>query len=187
MLVRCLRASLLFVLLLFPALTFQSDLSGPNIVPIRTRETPRENRPGGTNFPEPTLRVDSSLVLIPAQVTTREGAPIMDLKRKDFRIYEDGTEQEITYFARDDAPVSVGLLLDSSGSMRNKSRSHPRLPRRSSRPPIRMTSFFWSNSTTTLSWPFPSPGIPMCSIVKSLMPGPSARQLYSTRFTWRWV
>ena len=118
MLVRCLRASLLFVLLLFPALTFQSDLDGPNvqIVPTRSRET----RPSDTSFPEPTLRVDSSLVLIPAQVTTREGAPIMDLKRKDFRIYEDGAEQEITYFAKDDAPVSIGLLLDSSGSMRNK-------------------------------------------------------------------
>ncbi|MBZ5635196.1 MAG: VWA domain-containing protein [Acidobacteriia bacterium] len=59
-------------------------------------------------------------MLIPAQVTTREGSPLMDLKRKDFRIYEDGAEQEITYFAKDDAPVSIGLLLDSSGSMRNK-------------------------------------------------------------------
>ena len=60
------------------------------------------------------------LVLIPAQVTTREGAPILDLKRQDFRIYEDGAEQEISYFAKDDAPVSIGLLLDSSGSMTNK-------------------------------------------------------------------
>ena len=121
MLVSCLRASLLFVLLLFPALTFQSDLSGPNILPIRTRSSaPRDNRPGDTSVPESTLRIDSSLVLIPAQVTTREGAPILDLKRNDFRIYEDGAEQEISYFAKDDAPVSIGILLDSSGSMRNK-------------------------------------------------------------------
>jgi VWFA-related protein len=118
MLVRCLRASLLFVLLLFPALTFQSDLNAPNIQIVRSRS--RETRPSDASFPEPTLRVDSSLVLIPAQVTTREGAPIMDLKRQDFKIYEDGAEQEITYFAKDDAPVSIGLLLDSSGSMRNK-------------------------------------------------------------------
>ncbi len=118
MLVRCLRASLLFVLLLFPALTFQSDLNGPNVqmVPVRSRE----NRPSNPSLPEPTLRVDSSLVLIPAQVTTREGSPMMDLQRKDFRIYENGAEQEITYFAKDDAPVSIGLLLDSSGSMRDK-------------------------------------------------------------------
>jgi Ca-activated chloride channel homolog len=118
MLVRCLRASSLFVLLLFPALTFQSDLDGPNvqIVPARSRE----NRPGNRTFPEANLRVDSSLVLIPAQVTTREGSPIMNLTRKNFQIFEDGAEQQITYFAKDDAPVSVGLLLDSSGSMKNK-------------------------------------------------------------------
>jgi VWFA-related protein len=118
MLVKCLRASLLFVLLLFPALTFQADLDGPNvrIVPTRSRET----RPSDVNFPEPTLRIDSSLVLIPAQVTTREGSPIMNLKQQDFRIFEDGTQQKVSYFAKDDAPVSIGLLLDSSGSMRNK-------------------------------------------------------------------
>jgi Ca-activated chloride channel family protein len=120
MLVRWLRASLLFVLLLFPALTFQSDSSGPKVQIVPTRS--REARPSDASFPEPTLRVDSSLVLIPAQVTTREGSPIMDLKRNDFRIFEDGAEQEISYFAKDDAPVSIGLLLDSSGSMKNKKR-----------------------------------------------------------------
>jgi Ca-activated chloride channel homolog len=123
MLVRCLRASLLFVLLLFPALTFQSDLNGPSarIAPIRSREgNAPKSGPGDSSLPEPTLRIDTSLVLIPTQVTTREGSPIMDLKPKDFRIYEDGAEQQIAYFAKDDAPVSIGLLLDSSGSMRNK-------------------------------------------------------------------
>jgi Ca-activated chloride channel family protein len=59
-------------------------------------------------------------VLIPAQVTTRQGSPVMDLKPQDFRILEDGAEQQISYFTKDDAPVSIGLLLDSSGSMRNK-------------------------------------------------------------------
>ena len=118
MLVKCLRASLLFVLLLFPALTFQSDLDGPKVQIVPTRS--REPRPSDASFPEPTLRIDSSLVLIPAQVTTREGSPIMNLKRQDFRIYEDGAQQEVSYFAKDDAPVSVGFLLDSSGSMRNK-------------------------------------------------------------------
>jgi Ca-activated chloride channel family protein len=119
MLVRCLRASLLFALLLVPALTFQSDLNGPaRITPIRSREG--SARPSDSGFPEPTLRIDTSLVLIPAQVTTREGSPIMDLKPQDFRIYEDGAEQEISYFAKDDAPVSIGVLLDSSGSMKNK-------------------------------------------------------------------
>jgi VWFA-related protein len=122
MVVTCSRARLLSALLLLPALsfpawTFQSDLNGSNvrIAPTRSRESAAPK-----SYPEPTLRVDTSLVLIPTQVTTREGTPISDLQRKDFRIREDGTEQDITYFAKDDAPVSVGLLLDSSGSMKNK-------------------------------------------------------------------
>jgi len=109
--------------LTFPALAFQADLDGPNarISPIRSRESiALENRAGDKSLPEPNLRIDSSLVLIPAQVTTREGSPIVDLKRGDFQIYEDGAQQQITYFAKDDTPVSIGFLLDSSGSMNNK-------------------------------------------------------------------
>jgi Ca-activated chloride channel family protein len=122
MVVTCARVRLLSVLLLlpalnFPALTFQ-DLGVPNARMAPTRS--RENRSSDSSFPEANLRVDTSLVLIPTQVTTREGSPIMDLKRDNFRIYENGAEQAITYFAKDDAPVSVGLLLDSSGSMKNK-------------------------------------------------------------------
>jgi VWFA-related protein len=127
MVVTCLRAGLLLLLLLcpvlnFPALTFQ-DLGVPNarMAPPRSRAgDTRASRPAGPDFPEANLRVDSSLVLIPAQVTNRQGSPITDLKPRDFRIYEDGAEQQITYFTKDDAPVSIGLLLDSSGSMRNK-------------------------------------------------------------------
>ena len=117
-----LRTGALLVSLLlcpFPARTFQ-DLGIPNarMAPSRSREIDLTRRPG--DVPEPNLRIDSSLVLIPAQVTTRQGAPILDLTSNDFRIYEEGIEQRITYFAKDDAPVSIGLLLDSSGSMRNK-------------------------------------------------------------------
>lgn len=70
--------------------------------------------------PEPLLRVDSSLVLIPARVTTATGAPITNLQRENFALSEDGVPQNITQFAREDAPVSVGVLLDISGSMKNK-------------------------------------------------------------------
>lgn len=123
--VASLRGTLPFVLLVitalnFPAGAFQADLDGPsvNIAPLRSRQVPvRED------LPEPNLRVDTSLVLIPAQVTTREGAPITDLTRDSFRIYENGSPQEITYFATDDAPISIGLLFDSSGSMKNKKRN----------------------------------------------------------------
>ena len=70
--------------------------------------------------PQPDIRVDSSLVLVPAQVTTFLGTPITDLREANFKVFEDGIEQRITQFSKDDAPLSIGLLFDNSGSMRNK-------------------------------------------------------------------
>lgn len=71
-------------------------------------------------LPKADIRVDSALVLVPAQVTNVVGAPVTDLEKEDFKIFEDGVEQPITNFAREDAPLSIGLLFDISGSMRNK-------------------------------------------------------------------
>ena len=68
------------------------------------------------------IRVDTTLVLIPAHVTSGGGASVTDLSKDNFRVSEDNVEQKITYFAKDDAPISIGVLLDTSGSMRNKMR-----------------------------------------------------------------
>jgi VWFA-related protein len=70
----------------------------------------------------PDLRVDVPLVLIPAHVSTPLGTPVNSLTRENFRLFEDGVEQKITHFANEDAPVSIGLLFDTSGSMRDKIR-----------------------------------------------------------------
>jgi Ca-activated chloride channel homolog len=69
------------------------------------------------------LRVDASLVMIPVQVTTAEGTPVTALTKQNFQLFEDNQEQKITWFARDDAPVSIGVLFDASGSMHNKIRA----------------------------------------------------------------
>ncbi len=66
------------------------------------------------------LRVDSSLVLIPVQVTTSTGTLVTGLSQENFELFDEGVEQKITHFSREDGPVSIGLLFDSSGSMRNK-------------------------------------------------------------------
>jgi len=67
------------------------------------------------------LRVDSNTVMIPAQVTRMNGSPALDLQKQNFRVFEDGVEQQLTHFASEDAPVSIGILLDASGSMKDKS------------------------------------------------------------------
>ena len=68
----------------------------------------------------PNIRVDSSLVLIPVTVTDPSNRYVLGLEKQDFRIYEDDTEQKIAQFSGEDAPLSVGLLFDTSGSMANK-------------------------------------------------------------------
>jgi len=64
--------------------------------------------------------VDSALVLIPVHVTTPLGASVDTLKRENFRLFENDEEQALSVFAHDDAPISIGLLFDSSGSMKSK-------------------------------------------------------------------
>src|SRR5205823_12467387 len=60
------------------------------------------------------LRIDTSLVVVPAFATTERGATVLDLKREQFRVFDNDAEQQITYFASDDSPVSVGVLVDAS-------------------------------------------------------------------------
>ena len=72
--------------------------------------------------PPADIRIDSSLVLIPVHVTTPGGESVTTLDRNSFQLFEDGVEQKITLFSKDDAPLSVGLVFDASGSMQNKIR-----------------------------------------------------------------
>jgi Ca-activated chloride channel family protein len=62
------------------------------------------------------VRVDTSLVTIPVSVRDRNGRYAPDLRREDFRVFEDGVEQRIAYFATVDQPFTVALVLDTSGS-----------------------------------------------------------------------
>jgi VWFA-related protein len=66
------------------------------------------------------ISADSSLVLVPVGVSTSIGTPVTDLDRQNFQLYEDNVEQTITHFSLEDAPISVGVVFDMSGSMHNK-------------------------------------------------------------------
>jgi Ca-activated chloride channel homolog len=80
--------------------------------------TPRSQP--GANETQPVLKSDSLLVVIPTHVTTEAGSSVTSLSRENFHLTEDNVEQPIVHFDRDDAPVSIGLLFDKSGSMINK-------------------------------------------------------------------
>jgi Ca-activated chloride channel family protein len=67
-----------------------------------------------------TLQVDVNLVNINVAVTTSSGNYLADLKKENFRIFEDKVEQQITNFSPVDAPFAVALVLDTSGSTEGK-------------------------------------------------------------------
>lgn len=64
------------------------------------------------------IRVDTQIVDVPVIVTDRDGKPILNLRKENFIIYEDGKLQEISDFSATSAPFEVALLLDTSGSTR---------------------------------------------------------------------
>jgi len=68
----------------------------------------------------PKFRADSTLVLIPVSVTDHSNRFVLGLHKQDFHLLEDGVEQKITNVSGEDAPLSVGLLYDRSGSMGDK-------------------------------------------------------------------
>jgi VWFA-related protein len=64
--------------------------------------------------------VDVALVVLQATVTGRQGGFVSDLGAQDFQVFEDGKPQTIRLFKNEDVPVTVGLVVDQSTSMRPK-------------------------------------------------------------------
>ncbi len=75
-------------------------------------EDPNTNDPDGFK-----LKIDVQLVMVDAMVRDRRGSPIDNLRKEDFRIFEDGVEQTIQNFSRDELPLAVALVVDRSGSV----------------------------------------------------------------------
>jgi len=81
------------------------------------RSQPAGNQQESQEF---TIRTTSRLVLLDVSVKDSAGGLVAGLAKQNFQIYEDGKLQQITQFAHADIPVTVGLVVDESGSMRQK-------------------------------------------------------------------
>jgi len=81
-------------------------------------QAPPDNPPASDEAP--TIKVDVSVVNLLASVRDKRGGLVANLEKNDFTIFEDGKQQEIKYFTREtDLPLTIGLLIDVSGSQRN--------------------------------------------------------------------
>ena len=109
------------VLAIVGFLLFTLFVTGPlgAQVSIEPRSRPKTST-GSVGSLRADLRVDVPLVVIPVHVTNLLGATVIGLKKENFRLFEDGVEQQVKHFSSDDAPLAVGFLFDTSGSMKYK-------------------------------------------------------------------
>src|SRR5687768_15163711 len=69
------------------------------------------------------VKVDTELVTLNVRVIDRNNRPIDNVSENEFHVFEDGVEQPIEFFTREEVPVSYGLAVDNSGSLRSQLQS----------------------------------------------------------------
>ena len=123
----CTRLFLVLALVCLPALA-QTDV---NDVHIQSREVqkPEIEKPkqaanlvsiDGLSTHVRPLKVDVDLVLVPVTITDPMNRLVTGLEKDNFQLFEGSSAQEIRSFSSEDAPVSLGVIFDSSGSMSSK-------------------------------------------------------------------
>jgi VWFA-related protein len=84
---------------------------------MKADDSPQENTPRPREY---TINVDVNLVVLHATVLDRKGRQVTDLKKENFKVYEDGVVQNLSVFSHADIPVTLGIVIDDSGSMKDK-------------------------------------------------------------------
>jgi len=86
----------------------------PKLKPTPTPTPPEEIEEGDK------IRINADLVQLQVRVIDRNNRPIGNLPQGEFHVFEDGVPQPIEYFTREDVPISYGLAVDTSGSLRTQ-------------------------------------------------------------------
>ena len=101
-----------------PAPSKPPVLGGANYPNNRKPEPQQDQTPSGPEEVDAgdIIKVDTTLITIPVSVMDRDGRYVPNLQKEEFRIWEDGVEQEVAFFQSVDKPFSVVLMLDTSPS-----------------------------------------------------------------------
>ncbi|OLE54998.1 MAG: hypothetical protein AUG51_04990 [Acidobacteria bacterium 13_1_20CM_3_53_8] len=70
--------------------------------------------------PDAIVRVNTDLVTLNVRVVDRNNRPINDARQNQFHVFENGVEQPIEFFSTEEVPITYGLVVDNSGSMRSQ-------------------------------------------------------------------
>ena len=87
---------------------------------IRRKDPTPPGGKAGAQDDAPTFRADTNLVVLHASVLDKSGKLLTNIPQSAFKILENGVEQPLKIFRREDVPVSMGIIIDNSGSMRDK-------------------------------------------------------------------
>lgn len=105
-----------------PAGDYEPSDDAPREAPALRRAEPAAKTPAPPerSLDEDAVVIETSLVNLNVSVVNRSGKSIPNLRKEDFRVFENGEPQKIEFFASTNAPFNLVLLLDLSGSMRDK-------------------------------------------------------------------
>ena len=103
------------VAILALAYAFCNSIFGQTPAPANSQGRPAEKK--NRDY---TINVDVNLVVVHATVLDKKNRIVNDLTQQDFRVYEDGALQPLSVFSHADIPVTMGIVIDDSGSMREK-------------------------------------------------------------------
>jgi Ca-activated chloride channel family protein len=87
---------------------------------LKPKPTPAPNPSGDEIDPESRILINTDLVPLNVRVIDRNNRPVNNLKQDEFRVYEDGVLQPVFSFTREEVPISYGLAVDTSGSLRSQ-------------------------------------------------------------------
>jgi Ca-activated chloride channel family protein len=105
-----------------PAVTTQDAPPAPpklRTPPTAEPDAPAED-PGQYVDPDEVVKIDTSLVNLHVRVVDRNNRPINDVAEGDFRVFENGVQQQVQFVSREEVPISYGLVVDNSGSLRSQ-------------------------------------------------------------------
>jgi|SRR5579872_546709 Ca-activated chloride channel family protein len=109
---------LFFVVLLSGVLSAQTSVDDVHVVPRQTKLESGDVQVAENSLP--LIKTDVKLVLVPVSVTDSNERFVTGLSRDNFKIFDNNKLQTIRNFSTEDAPVSLGIILDMSGSMGDK-------------------------------------------------------------------
>ena len=130
----CLRKNLVFGLMALVCLSAfalgqTTDVNDVHVQPReveKPKDAPKENLVASTDAKSGLsahvrpMKVDVDLVLVPVTITDPMNRLVTGLEKENFQLFEGSSSQEIRTFSSEDAPVSLGVIFDSSGSMSSK-------------------------------------------------------------------